>query len=333
MGFLDTYVKIKQTADLGNARAELENIRHQNAHFLQQAEMQNAQMNALRNQISAANEVNRQILENQFKEVARVEKQRFYKDYLFLISRVLPEIKTLPNGPIRYDIFEKLRPILQTNAEIAMEELDEIHDKTAAQKALSEIEKMCKNLDKDRVAHSKSLLNGFNEIKADYLRLKDDTRPQEPQKKLIPLDSSERQALSHSKKKNTTPGTLTYIGVAVLVLGIVVFIIPGFLATLGSLGCIGSGLFIIFSAAPKLRQALAKEKKNQERETAFQAKLVEHKSAMEAWQLSLSEHEYETTEATIRIEFPEYFASLEKIEAMTQAFASRWNLGNDTNDD
>lgn len=333
MGFFDTYTKLKQTADLGNTRAAVEDMRYQNGLMLQQAELQNAQLMALRNQISVANEVNRQILENQFREAERIECQRFYKDYLFLINRLLPEIWALPTGPIRYEIFNKLQPIMEANAELAMEALDEISDKATAQNTVTEITKMSANLVKDHTAHSKSILKGFREIEAEYLEFKNVMAPQAPKKQSVELDASEQEALRHALKKNMTPKKLVWIGIVVLILGLVVLPISGFLALVGSLGCIGGGLFIIFSTAAKLRRALNKRATNQGNEIVFQKELATYTSAVVVWQQALAKHEYNGKVASIRAQFPEYFSHLKRIEELTQAFAGRWNLGKETGHD
>jgi len=129
---------------------------------------QNHQLNALNRQLAEANNLNRQILENQISQIKREEEQRFYKALVFNCIEIVEKIETIKDDMLKSYFVNIYKEKLKSNLENGKELLEELSDKTETKK---QIERLTSLVSIYSSIFSNSPFAKLNDLISDYKNL------------------------------------------------------------------------------------------------------------------------------------------------------------------
>jgi len=115
---------------------ELHLTKRINQRILQEQILQNAEMRYLNNQLSASNQINRQILENQISEIKHKEEQKFYKALSFQMHELIEPINNITDQLVKKYFIDRYYEKIKTNLLSANDNLEEINDKSFSKNTL-----------------------------------------------------------------------------------------------------------------------------------------------------------------------------------------------------
>lgn len=199
---------------------ELNTIKKINKRQLQAQVYQNAQLKHLNSQLSAANEINGQILKNQIKEIEQKETQKFYKNLSYRTHLFLEPIEKIKDPLVKKYFLDRYFEKIKGNLEVSERYLEEINDKLFNREILSRISTLKESY--------KSLENQYNNSQFSKIDL------------LIEDLSAQKEKISNFKQPEFNPIDIKIkpkTSVARIV-GMLFFGIPGFLFLISTIGLI-----------------------------------------------------------------------------------------------
>lgn len=133
---------------------------------------QSAQINALQKELSRANSLSKEILNNQIKELKYKENQRFYKQLSFNMNELLSYISNIGEVPLKIFLFKSYYPLIQTMIIEAKEFLEEIKDKQFCQEVLEKLNTKQLEFSKLETEYQKSDFANLLQLEKSYSDLK-----------------------------------------------------------------------------------------------------------------------------------------------------------------
>jgi hypothetical protein len=127
---------------------------------------QNQKLNELNYQLQEANSLHRQILQNQINEIQKSENQKFYKALIFNCIEIVEKIETITEENIRHYFFNEHFEKLKDSITNGKNELEEISDKTEANKWITKIENIKNGLSTNE--YLKSPFFNFENAASEY---------------------------------------------------------------------------------------------------------------------------------------------------------------------
>lgn len=121
---------------------ELNQTKKINKRILQEQVYQNAELQYLNKQINTANQYNRQILENQIREIERRESQKFYKNLSFKNNSLVSVIDHIADPLVKKYFVDRYLERIKEDALTADSNLEEINDKVFNKNTLSNINRI-----------------------------------------------------------------------------------------------------------------------------------------------------------------------------------------------
>ena len=162
----DRLINIQQSISLNE-------IKKSNKLLFENQLIQNEKLSQLANQLKQANEINRQILENQIYEIKRTENQIFLKANAHKYSEIIDIIELILNNEIKAYILNVYSHNIKKELNECKEELFEITDKNEINRILNKLNEVIINTDFSGFQNSELkrvtvALEEYNELEVKY---------------------------------------------------------------------------------------------------------------------------------------------------------------------
>ena len=282
----------------------------------------NEHLSDMQRQLVEANETNRQILQNQIREIEYKEKQKYYKAFSFNIYEVVNYVETINDSMILSYVMDNYYDKLKSDLIMATDFLDEINDKLFNKQILEKLNSLKLKTDANLSSYLNNVLSKIDTLVDDLNELKEK------------VDSLQKPEFTDElEKREINEGRILFI----VALGIVLCVVP---AGLFSDGVIETNyvLFVILIGAVFAyliyrefmdRNEFAKKKKqyNAEKEDFEKNKVAleqqYEKEILQSKEKILLHPAYSAMEE-INIKHPTFEQTISNISDIETTFIKKW---------
>lgn len=299
--------------------------------LLNESIKQTQEMQALNDQMRAANQVQRQILENQMKESEEKQKQKFFKDYIFYVGNFLDIFKNITDNFVKYSIGAKYFPSTIDFLNLAIEEISELNDKQSANNLLKEIKSHQTELSGIQEEFNKSELKSFIENGKEFNNINNN----------ISNLNYQKNDLLKSKKKVSNKNPYIVLTIIFLVLTII-FVALSFLSVplfeddeIGQIfvqtliwTCIITFvvLSIVFGIKASKRGSIMKAAIINNEEIDEKVNNIENNLSIISKDLNNIEAQYNSNLDIVNNKYPSFLNVDNEINSLFDKFNNKWNI-------
>lgn len=169
---LETYAKINTFLNIHQSY-ELRDIKKTSKKQLEVLIANNKELQKINAEAKLANATNKQILENQIKEIQVKEEQKYYKSLSFNMSETIECISKIKDNTLKYYFVLNNYERIKNTLLIAIDSLDEITDKQYNKNLIEKLNDIYENSEQYKLTYQSSLLISANQS-IEELLLKED---------------------------------------------------------------------------------------------------------------------------------------------------------------
>ncbi|MBP7552183.1 MAG: hypothetical protein KA885_02060 [Spirochaetes bacterium] len=219
---------------------DMKSIKNTNSMLLDNSIAQTQQLQQLQNQMGLANDIQRQMFQNQINETQQKERQARLKKILFGIGKIIKKVDQIQETDMKAFLMDRYKMQLEGFLELAEEELTEINDKKEASELQDKLNTMNNSIDNNKYLESPlgKEVKVLIEYEDDYNKLKSQI-PYEPRLPIIakPKSSIARKIFglffiiigSMGSCMGLTSLLYTPKNAPIMIVGSLIYLIPGIL--------------------------------------------------------------------------------------------------------